>query len=81
MVVPVLISFVCYKKTLRGDEHNLVVAFDKLVLDNITQPNKQKKRGLGWIVDDKPEYMTLMPPEIRKGTPERTVITFHERID
>jgi hypothetical protein len=78
---PVVVSFVVFKKVLRGDEHNLTVAFDKIVLDNITAPKGNKRRGLSWIRDDSPKYMTLLPPEIRKGLPERTLVQIYKRLD
>jgi hypothetical protein len=77
---PLIISFCVYKKVLRGDAQNYVTPFDKLVLDNITQPKGNKKRGLGWLVDDSPEFLNGLEPHIEKAADgaERTVVRFYE---
>jgi hypothetical protein len=75
----VWVSTTVYKKVMRGDETNLVATLDKLVLDNISQPKGNKTRGLGWIVDDSPEYVKVGTPEICKiagDVTEGTVIHF-----
>ena len=64
---PVLISLTVWRKRLRGDEPNLVTAFDKIILDTLTSPKGNKKRGMGVIVDDSPEYMKMLPVTLRKA--------------
>jgi hypothetical protein len=77
----VQVGFIVYKHEVRGDAHNLVAPFDKMVLDNITTPKGNKTRGLGWIIDDSPKYMELLPPQIRltKGK-ERTLVWFYQGV-
>lgn len=76
---PVLISCTVFRKRLGGDEHNLTTPFDKLVLDALTAPRGNKRRGMGIIVDDSPEYMKLLPPTLHKAVDgqERTIVNFY----
>ena len=77
---PVLIFLTVWRRRLRGDEPNLVTPFDKIILDALTRPSGNKKRGMGIIVDDSPQYMKLLPVTLRKADPkigEQTVVRFY----
>lgn len=76
---PVFIRVEVYKKRgRRGDATNLIGPIDKLYIDAITEPRGRKRRGLGLIPDDTPEYLDgIGNPVVHLRAPENhTVLTF-----